>query len=136
MTNDDIFSQIEDDFDPETESETEAGADFSIDAEEEGVQSMAAADCSMGPLDVFRAADDMNRAKVLRSIFDEKERRAFIDTYKEEEASQAELTEDDDWNDKLVSGDDYFLLKYIENHPSILVEKEEEVAEALELYNI
>ncbi len=86
-----------------------------------------------GPLDVFRQADEETRLGVIKKIFPTVQQKEFVDIYKEEEASQAELTDDDDWDIEPVSGDDYFLLKYIENHPEILEEKEEDVADALEI---
>lgn len=95
-----------------------------IDLDDEDFVSTA--DEAVGVLDVFNKEDDISRLKILKEIFNQKERDAFINIYKEEEASQAELN-----NDELDNN--YYLLKYIDNHQDVLEDKEDKIAEALNL---
>lgn len=88
-----------------------------------------------GPLHVFKEADEITRLQVLKKIFDKKKQNELIDIYKEEEASQAELAEaeDDDGVTDPISKKDYFLLKYVKNHPEVLEQEKEAIAEALDI---
>lgn len=110
--------------DPEAETDSTPGSDPTIDLEAEDF--VSSGEEVVGVLDVFNKEDDGSKVKILKQVFSKSEIEEFVNSYKEEEATQAELM-----NDEL--GDDYFLVKHIENNQGILEGKEEDIAEVLNL---